>query len=66
MGTSPIKTVFFTNLEQISQFLCKHKRYQIAKAVLKRNGIGGINLLDFMLYYKTTAIKTATSTKTEI
>jgi len=37
---------FFTVLEQkISQFIWKHKRLQIAKAVLrKKNGAGSINL----------------------
>ena len=58
----PIKLpmVFFREVGQIiSQFVWKYKISQTAKAILrKKNGIWGINLSDFRLYYKVTVIKT--------
>ena len=59
--------IFHRIRRKVSQFIWKHERPQIAKAVLrKKNGAGRFNLPDFRLYYKATSLtQYGTGTKTE-
>ena len=63
-----LSMAFFSELEQnISQFVWRQKRPQIAKEILRqKNEVRVINLSDFRLYYKQSSRQYGTGTHTHI
>lgn len=57
----PVKiraSYFVDSDKRILKFIWRSQRHGIAKDILKKNKVGGLTLLDFKTYYKTTVVKT--------